>query len=75
MKLPKPLQLLWDGWMKLSHFIGLIMSSIILTVLWVVVFGMYAVVIKIVKIFGKPPKQTTYWWDVSQEHSDFQHQF
>ncbi len=61
--------------MKLSHVIGLIMSSIILTVLWVIVFGIYAIILKIVNTFGKHPAQESYWWDVSQEHSDFQHQF
>lgn len=61
--------------MAVSHAIGVVMSSIILTILWVLVFGAYAIVLKIPSLFAKKTVPTTFWWDVSEEASDFQHQF
>ena len=62
MHLPKPLQLLWNGWMKFSHVFGLIMNTIILTVLWIVGFGLYAIILRVLNIrqlFQKTPE--SYW--------------
>ncbi len=75
MKIPKALRPLYDGWMTVSHMIGLVMSSIILSILWVLVFGAYAVVIKTVSLFGAKRKAASYWADVSEEVPDYQHQF
>lgn len=61
--------------MKISHAIGVVMSSIILTIVWVLVFGAYAIVLKIPSLFAKKAVQRTFWWDISEESSDFQHQF
>ncbi len=61
--------------MAVSHAIGVVMSSIILTILWILVFGAYGVVLKIPSLFAKKTVPTTFWWDVSGEESDFQHQF
>ncbi len=68
MNAPKPLKLLWKGWMAFSHVLGLIMSTIILTVLWIVGFGIYAIILRIVripKIFQKPAQ--SFWIDVSPD--------
>ncbi len=61
--------------MAVSHAIGVVMSSIILTILWVLVFGAYAIFLKIPSLFAKKTTPATFWWDVSGEVSDFQHQF
>lgn len=71
MKLPAPLRILWKGWMIFSHVLGIIMSTIILTVLWIVGFGIYAIILKIISIpslFKKHPE--TYWIDVKPETVD-----
>lgn len=75
MTIPKPLRPLYDGWMAVSHWIGLVMSSIILSLLWVFVFGAYALILKTVALFGARKHPSTYWSDVSEEVMDFQHQF
>lgn len=75
MKIPKALQPIYDGWMAVSHCIGLVMSAMLLSILWLFVFGAYAVILKVVALFGAKKHPTTYWCDVSAEVSDFQHQF
>lgn len=51
------------------------MSAIMLTILWVFVFGTYAIVLKIPSLFVKKTKPESFWWDVSGEEFDFRHQF
>ena len=69
------LKKLYQGWMAFSHILGRIMSTILLTILWVVVFGIYAIVLKIMKLFSKKPSTDTYWIDVSQDSTDMRYQF
>ena len=71
MKLPPPLRFLWNGWMKFSHVLGLVMNTIILSVLWIVGFGLYAIIFKILsvpKLFAKAPE--TYWIEVKPDSRD-----
>ncbi|TSC59480.1 MAG: hypothetical protein Greene041662_456 [Candidatus Peregrinibacteria bacterium Greene0416_62] len=75
MNLPAPLKKIYDAWMSFSHILGRIMSTILLTILWIIVFGLYAIVLKIVKLFSKTPSKDTYWIDVSNESTDMQYQF
>jgi hypothetical protein len=75
MKLPAPLQKAYDVWMHFSHILGRIMSTILLTVLWVVVFGLYAVILKCMKLLRRDTASDTYWIDISKESSDMRHQF
>ncbi|OGJ60768.1 hypothetical protein A3C37_02675 [Candidatus Peribacteria bacterium RIFCSPHIGHO2_02_FULL_53_20] len=75
MKLPAPLKKVYNLWMRFSHVLGRIMSTILLTILWVVVFGIYAIVLKIMHIFSKAPSKDTYWIDVSKESTDMRYQF
>jgi len=75
MTLPSPLKQLWSGWMAVSHAIGMVMSSIILTIMWVVIFGAYGIVLKLPALFVKKTKRDSFWWDVSGEQHDFRHQF
>ncbi len=75
MKIPAPLQKLYALWMRFSHILGRIMSTILLTILWIVVFGLYAIVLKIIRLFSKGSNPDTYWIDVSHETTDMQYQF
>ncbi len=69
MKLPPPLNWLWAGWMKLSEAMGFVMSRILLTVLWIVAFGLYAVMTRAVMLFqAKKPKPASYWIETEKEH-------
>ncbi|MDP7477042.1 MAG: hypothetical protein QF442_01180, partial [Candidatus Peribacteraceae bacterium] len=45
-KLPPPISWIYALWKKFSHVLGIIMTFIILTVLWIVGFGVYAIVMK-----------------------------
>ena len=67
MKLPPPLSWLWAGWMKFSHAFGRVMSAIILTVLWIVGFGLYGIILKIMRLFQSKTSPTTYWIDIATE--------
>lgn len=61
--------------MAFSHVLGRIMSAILLTILWVVVFGIYAIAFKIIRLFSKTSGKDTYWIDVSNERTDMRYQF
>ncbi|PIP65554.1 hypothetical protein COW95_01155, partial [Candidatus Peregrinibacteria bacterium CG22_combo_CG10-13_8_21_14_all_49_11] len=54
-------------WMKFSHVLGMIMSKIILTVLWIVGFGTYGICLKVIYLFKKEKKTDTYWLDTEQD--------
>ncbi len=74
MKLPEWLQAVKDVWMKFSHAIGFVMSKILLTVLWIVVFGIYGIVHMIGKMFSEAPAPK--WLDMDPEFEDsMRHQF
>lgn len=60
-----PLQKAYDLWMLFSKALGRVMSWILLTILWVVVFGIYAIVLKIIVIFRKQTRPVTYWHDLA----------
>ena len=76
MNLPPPLNWLYKGWMAFSHALGMVMSKIILTILWLVGFGIYGIILKIYKLFtSKNETKDSYWIDVSQEQSDLHRQF
>lgn len=58
-------------WMKFSHALGFIVTTLILTILWIIGFGVYAVILRIVsipKLFAKA--QASYWIDVKAEDHD-----
>ncbi len=60
MPLPRCFIILKNSWMKVSHFIGRVMSFILLTVLWIIMFGLYSIIWKITSLFKKSP-YTTHW--------------
>ncbi len=61
--------------MRFSHILGRIMSTILLTIIWIVVFGAYAIVLKIVRLFSTTTATQGYWIDVSKENTDMKYQF
>lgn len=63
--LPPPLSWLWEGWMLLSKAIEFVMSRVILTVLWIVGIGVYAIVLFPFRFFTKKKKGN--WIDVKPE--------
>lgn len=77
MKLPPPFNWLYDAWMAFSHVLGMVMSKIILTILWIVGFGSYGIARKIIFLFVKKAEAPgTYWIDVlPTEPDDLHHQF
>jgi hypothetical protein len=74
MNLPKPLRVLWRGWMAIAHAIGRVMSAILLTIFWIVGIGSYAVIAKFIKLWKQDKAQTTYWVSV-ESSSDLTHPF
>ncbi len=61
--------------MGFSHILGRIMSTILLTIIWIVVFGIYAIVLKVIHLFSRKPPTDTYWIDVSNDSTDMRYQF
>lgn len=75
MKLPRPLEVLWNGWKTISHAIGRVMSFIILSVLWVVAIGIYALILRLTG-GARRAAPATYWIPVKpQQADDLLHQF
>ncbi|PIR53740.1 hypothetical protein COU75_04475 [Candidatus Peregrinibacteria bacterium CG10_big_fil_rev_8_21_14_0_10_42_8] len=76
-KLFPPISWIYSLWKKFSHVFGTVMSFIILTVLWIIGFGIYAIILKIItlpKRFQKAPD--TYWIDTEPTTNDsMKHQF
>lgn len=75
--LPQPIKGVYALWKKFSHVLGIIMSFIILTILWIVGFGVYAIVMKVITL----PKRLqadpdSYWIDAEPSTTDsMKHQF
>ena len=63
-KLPKALQKAFDLWMKFAHALGYVMSRVILTILWIVVFGPYAIIWKLTHRQKKNPD--SYWIEIDK---------
>ncbi len=61
MRIPAPLQPAYDAWMAFSKALGRVMSFIILTVLWVVGFGIYGIVKKIMNVVTAKSQTNSYW--------------
>jgi hypothetical protein len=61
-------RILRDGWMKLSLAMGFVMSRILLTILWILGFGFYAVAQKVISPFAKKKTQKdSYWIDTEPD--------
>jgi hypothetical protein len=76
MRLPPPLSWLWEGWKMFSHAFGRVMSFIILTILWIVGFGTYGIVMKVMRLFRSEVATDSYWVDLEPMKEDsLVHQF
>lgn len=69
------LKKLYRAWMGFSHILGRIMSTILITILWIVVFGIYAIILKVMRLFARKTSNETYWIDISKESTDMRYQF
>lgn len=76
MRLPPPLSWLWEGWKMFSHAFGRVMSFIILTILWIVGFGIYGIATKAIALFRHTGPRDSYWVDLEPMKEDsLVHQF
>ncbi|HEY4475865.1 MAG TPA: hypothetical protein VJB92_04070 [Candidatus Paceibacterota bacterium] len=55
--------LIWNGWKKFAFALGYINSRIILTLIYFIVFGVYAILSLPFRLFKKNKKQDTFWRD------------
>ena len=63
-RLPPPISWIYAVWKTFSPVLGVIMSFLILTILWIVGFGIYAIIMKVITIpkrFRNDPD--SYWID------------
>ncbi|MCF7844971.1 MAG: hypothetical protein K9M03_04050 [Kiritimatiellales bacterium] len=85
MQCPKLLRPLYRAWCTFSTILGRVMSFIILTILWLTLFGIYAIIIKTISAIKKFPSlfgggarggYNTYWVDpLSEVPNGMQDQF
>ena len=61
-KLPPPISWIYALWKKFSHVLGIIMSFLILTILWIVGFGMYAIVIRVITLPKRFKAEPDSYW-------------
>ena len=60
-KLPFPINVIYGWWEAFAKAFGLVMSSIILAIFWIVAIGTYAVITKIIRMFSFKEETDTYW--------------
>lgn len=69
--LPTPIKQLYALWEKFSHILGSVMSFLILTILWVIGFGVYGIIMKIITIPKRfAPEPNTYWVNTKPTTAD-----
>ena len=59
--LKKFLNSIWQGWKKFARVFGRINSHILLSLFYFLIFGLVAIIKKIVKLFFKKVKKESYW--------------
>jgi len=50
-----------NGWLWFAEKIGLVNSAILLTIIYILVIGLYAIPTQIVELFRKEPEPKTLW--------------
>ena len=73
--MPPPLRWLKDQWMRVNRAVGFAVSTILLTVFWIVVIGGYALVRKFVGLFWLRDPKKPGWTSILQEGQDMRFQF
>ena len=61
------LKILKDYYLEIIKPIGLVMSAVVLTILWVVIFGIYAILTKLLRTIGVMKSVPTGWQDCPSE--------
>ncbi len=61
---PFPLNYLWNAWMAFGRAVGKVMSAIILSILWLVAFGVYGIILRIAALVRPAQQRATWWVDV-----------
>jgi|GEM_PF-3942091 len=64
-----PLRWFWEGWKRAGHAIGIVLSFVVLTMLWIVAFGLYALIMKCGRVF-KDTAPATYWRAVDPDYPE-----
>jgi hypothetical protein len=72
MRLPPPISWLWEGWKAFSHAFGRVMSFILLSILWVIGFGVYGCVLKLGTVFRKDEPEAQSFW-IAAEPTESNH--
>ncbi len=71
MPLPLSLHRAWNGWKAVGRGIGIAVSFVLLSVVWLVVFGIYALCMKCFRWVGRSAPSSS-WQAVLP---DYQHSF
>lgn len=72
---PRVLLPLWRGWMKLAHYLSIVMTSVILSIAWCIGFLPMATLLKVLGIkrmdLSFKNGATSYWESRDPKHDDF----
>lgn len=72
---PRALHPLWKGWMKLAHYMSLVMTFVIMSLTWTIGFVPMAMILKVLRIktmdLSYKSGATTYWETRDPSHDDF----
>ncbi len=72
---PRALLPLWRGWMKLAHYLSIVMTFVILGLAWTIGFIPMAYVMKLFRVksmdLSYKAKVTTYWATRDSKYDDF----
>ncbi len=63
-----------NGWMALSRSIGIAVSTVLLTIVWITVFGLYAIALKCWCLVGGKSDKRDGSWEKIHSH-DMERQF
>lgn len=72
---PRLLHPLWKGWMKLAHYLSLVMTFVIMSLTWTIGFVPMAMLLKVLRIktmdLSYKSGATTYWETRDPKFDDF----
>lgn len=72
---PRVLHPLWRGWMKLAHYLSLVMTFLIMSLTWTIGFVPMAMLLKVLRIktidLSYKSGATTYWETRDPKFDDF----
>jgi len=72
---PRLLHPIWKGWMKLAHYMSIVMTFVIMSLTWTIGFVPMAMILKALRIktmdLSYKSGATTYWETRDPAHDDF----